>query len=262
LKRAANVVTNHPGVIAWDEASHCQVIGSFFESLWIGDKVDPRDGYVYTAYSIDSQGQTFIQNFGTRKSGSRGDWNYFLQSMAGEPMTSQILMGRSLVPKGPAVAYGLPIRAAGEAPVGVFLVATELKELSRILGANTLGKDGTIFIIGPSAQHGQTLIAHSTIEELFATTVNDQGEEEYSLLGFNKDVFVQDFLQGQKDLYSFRRGDQAYAGVTQEIGNGWTIFLELKDEVVFAQSRTFLFWGIGTAGVGILLLTLVLWLSV
>lgn len=121
IVRVTESITANPGVRKMDPEEHAQAIAGGFSAL---------STYAYTMYSIDADGTQFILKNGERGTGYRGDRFYFTEAMKNK-VARQILMGRSLDPPAPAVAYGVPILSPdGSGNVqGVMLVAAELSEL-------------------------------------------------------------------------------------------------------------------------------------
>ncbi len=98
--RSADAIRLNAGVRAMDPRAHADAFAGGFTAL---------NDYMYTLYSIDGEGTQFVLRDGSTGSGFRGDRTYFTEAMAGRPVSRQVLMGRSLDPPAPAVAYGFPI---------------------------------------------------------------------------------------------------------------------------------------------------------
>ncbi|MCG8479331.1 MAG: methyl-accepting chemotaxis protein, partial [Spirochaetales bacterium] len=237
--RAADAIRMNPSVRAMDPRAHADAFAGGFAAL---------DDYVYTMYSIDGEGTQFVLRDGSRGSGFRGDRTYFVEAMAGRSVSRQVLMGRSLDPPAPAVAYGFPIPRLNDnsSTEGVLLVASTLSELGRIIGANSLGEAGTIFIVDETAR----LIAHPD-----ASLV--EGDE---LVDYSSHPAVASLLSGRNEDEFFRYDTAGHSLISHyvDIGNGWTAFVEIDERFVTMQARAFTTIGLIVSALGLVALVVAL----
>ncbi len=215
---AARTVTGNPAVRAMDPGGHAAAFAGAFPAL---------SAYVYTLYSIKPDGSVFILNDGRPGSGSRADRTYFTEAMAGMPVARQVLMGRSLNPPVPAVAYGFPIPAAdgSPTPAGVLLLASTLTEISNIVGRNRF-EGGSLFVV----DGGGFLIAHDDPALLSKEDLVDYTDRPAvrGLSGLPPGEFLRFEDSGRRKI-AFRK----------PAGNGWSVFVEADEAAITAEAGSF-----------------------
>jgi methyl-accepting chemotaxis protein len=237
IVRSAQAAAGNLSVRRMEEQGHAETFAGTFAAL---------NDYIYTLYSIDAEGNVFITETGERGSGSRADRDYFKEAMAGEAVSRQVLMGRSLVPPVPAVAYGFPIFSADNqrTAAGVLLLASTLAELSDIVLINAPDNSNT-FIVDQDAH----LIAHIDPEKV-------QGDE---LVDFSTHPAVQAFsAQGGDDLFSYDKDGRRVISLHGSAENGWTVFIEIEERVITAAAAKFIQIGLFLGVLGIVILALLL----
>ncbi len=237
IVRTARATAGNTAVREMDAEGHAAAFAGTYPAL---------EEYIYTMYSIDAEGDVFIMQDGSRGSGSRADRSYFTGAMAGEPVNRQVLMGRSLVPPAPAVAYGFPIPSpdGGSRSAGVLLLASTLAELSNIVLLNA--PEGSNAFIVDEAGH---LIAHINPE-------NVQGDE---LVDYSTYPSVKAFFDGDAgDSFSYRDGSRVLISQNLTAENGWTVFIEMEERVITAAAGDFTRIGILLGLGGILILAILL----
>ena len=231
--RSARATAGNPAVRRMEEEGHAEAFAGTFAAL---------NDYIYTLYSIDADGDVFIIETGERGSGNRGDRIYFKEAMAGEKVSRQVLMGRSLVPPVPAVAYGFPIfhPDRGNIVSGVLLLASTLAELSQIVLENA-PENSNAFIID---QDGN-LIAHIDPEKV-------QGDE---LVDYSPYPPVQNFFENRNsDMFSYKGSGRSMISLHGSAENGWTVFIEIEEGIITEEAGAFTMIGVilGLAGIVIL----------
>ena len=213
--RSARATAGNMAVRRMEEKGHAEAFAGTFTAL--------KD-YIYTLYSIDAKGDVFITETGERGSGSRADRLYFKEAMAGKEVSRQVLMGRSLVPPVPAVAYGFPIfhPDGGNSVSGVLLLASTLAELSRIVLENA-PENSNAFIID---QEGN-LIAHIDPGKV-------QGTELVDYSGYPP---VRDFFEnGDSEAFSYENKGRRIISLHGSAENGWTVFIEIDEGIITAKA--------------------------
>lgn len=245
ITTAARTMTGIPGVRAMDAQAHGQAFTGGFQAL---------DTYAYTLYSIDDQGSVFITQDGERGSGSRADRVYFTEAMQGRAVARQVLMGRSLTPPAPAVAYGFPIMAPGEQSLrrggiaGVLLVASRLTEMSQIVANYTL-EGGQTFIVNDQG----LLIAHSDSGELSSDDLVDYSQQPAVARWFGDDSDAQ-------EVFTYTREGRRMMSIARRAENGWWVFLEADEEFITGAAEEITRVGVSLALGGMVLLVAVLYL--
>lgn len=238
LATAARAVAENPAVRSMDPKGHADSFAGAFPAL---------SAYVYTLYSIGPDGTVFILSDGRRGSGSRADRTYFTEVMAGAPIARQVLMGRSLNPPVPAVAYGFPIpgtEGAGR-PAGVLLLASTLTEISNIVGRNLL-PGGSVYVVDGNG----FLIAHGDPSRLSKEDLVDVSG--YPAVRGFAGLPAGEFLRYEDE-------DRRKIAYKKTAGNGWSVFVEADEEVITSDAGSFTRTGALLGLVGLLVLTVSLW---
>lgn len=201
--------------------------------------------YVYTIYSIDESGRQFILADGERGSGDRSDRRYFQEAMSGTPVSRQVLMGRSLSPPAPAVAYGLPINSLeNEEPTGVLLLAATLAELSAIV-SRTVMDGAQAFVVDENGR----LIAHTESSEL--------STEE--LVDYSATAPVAAATTGESEEFFYYESDgDTIISNYRKMENGWTVFSAIPEAVVTAGAARFSRIEIIIAAIGLVSVTILI----
>lgn len=235
----SEAVSMNPRVRAMDPNGHATAFAGALPAL---------DRYVYTMYSIGPDGNQFILNNGEQGSGYRGDRSYFIEAMEEGRVASQVLMGRSLDPPAPAVAYGIPIFAPGQESraAGVLLVASTLSEVSRIVQNNVGEAVANAYVVDSEDR----LVAHSSASLL-------EGDE---LVDYSNHPPVSDNVSERSEkVYRYQDEGRTMVSRNVEIGNGWTVFVEAEEASVMAAAAAFTTIGTVMSIAGLLLLLIVLW---
>lgn len=237
---SAKAVTGNTAVRSMDGQSQAAAFAGAFPAL---------EKYVYTLYSISANGDVYILSSGRRGTGSRSDRVYFTEAMAGQPVARQVLMGRSLTPPVPAVAYGFPILSLDGSgrPVGVLLLASALTEISNIVRRNPV-PGGSAFVVDGDGY----LIAHSDPSLL--------GTED--LVDFSDSPLVKNARGARPDDFIRYEDDgRRMIGFRKQAGNEWSVYVEVDEGVVTALAGAFTRIGIALGVLGILVLALSLVLA-
>ncbi len=231
-------VTSNPEVQRMDAATQGSALAGAAAAL---------QEYVYTVYTIGADGAVFMLSNGTQGSGNRSDRVYFVQAMAGVPVTRQILMGRSLTPPAPAVAYGIPIPSPDGAgrPAGVLLVASELSEVSKIVASALNDTIKAVYVVDNTG----ILVAHS-----------DPGRmSEEELVDFSGHPPVAALLEGGAESSTYTDDDRVQISHTVQSTNGWHIFVEAEEDIITGGAAAFTMIGVALSLVGLVILIVVLW---
>jgi methyl-accepting chemotaxis protein len=237
--RTAEATTGNRAVQRMDTAAHGDAFAGTFSAL---------NDYIYTIYSIDQKGEVFILKDGSRGSGSRADRSYFTGAMEGNRVNRQILMGRSLDPPAPAVAYGFPIYPpeSSSKPTGVLLLASTLAELSLIIERNA-PPGSSAFIINSEGK----LIGH--IDPLLV-----QGDD---LVDFTSQPSVAAFFQSEEEIpFRYRNDKQTLISQHRSASNGWSVFIEMEEAAITAEAGAFTTIGLLLGFGGITILSLLIWI--
>ena len=237
ITATAHVVTGNPGIQAMDSEIHRQAIPAAFSAL---------DAYAYTMYSIDATGMQFITHTGERGNGNRSDRVYYTGAIEGNEVARQIVMGRSLTPPSPAVAFGFPIRnETAPQPVGVFLIATTLTNLSEVL-AGRVDEHQRAYVVSPEG----ILVGHSD------RTMLDQDQ----LTDATAFPAVAEALSGGQagTLFEYQNGEQTLMSYHERAKNGWLVFFEIDKQVVMAPANRLSLIGFIIGIVGIIVVTAIL----
>ena len=219
------------------------------------------DRYVYTMYTIDREGVQFALHTGGRGSGQRGDRIYFRQAIAGAAIARQVLLGRSLDPPAPAVAYGLPIFEPDRTDrvAGVLLAAVRLAELSNII-ANNVPQDARAFVVSETG----VLIAHTDLELVDGGELRSYWEHPAVAAYLESRQAGQEIRSAAGEttqtrlsrLHEYDDADGHWFAFAVEADNNWIVFVEIDERIVTAEVNTFTTVGIILAAIGAVLIAL------
>lgn len=233
----SRAVTGIPGVRRMEPEMHADAIAGAFPSI---------DRYAYTMYTIDADGIQFVLSDGSRGSGDRSDRTYFREAIAGEPVARQVLMGRSLDPPAPAVAYGLPIFAPDSTTetVGILLVASTLAEISTIVAQNA-PENATLFVV----DEADRLIAHTDPTIVSGDDLVDMSEHP-AVVAFRS--------EDDRAFYRYEEQDTTIVSYPITARNGWSVIIEIDERVVTATAGEITRIGALFGGIGVAILVVIL----
>ncbi|MCT7975581.1 SpoIIE family protein phosphatase [Laspinema olomoucense] len=168
-----------------------------------------------------------------------GDRNYFKQAIAGQEVSREILLGRTL--DKPAIVFSTPINQTlyAEDPeiVGVLALAITLTEVTEQVQAIKVGKTGYAFVVDSQGK----ILAHPHSPQFKA------------LQDFHEYPPVKSLINGRSGLLIFEDSDQnKWVSYSIVLANGWgAIVQQQKSEIL---NQVYQFWQFSTVlAVGVLI---------
>lgn len=123
-----------PAIRSMDAATQDQVLKTITDSY----------GWIYLAVTLLPNGQNLGRSDG-KAANYYGDRTYFRQVMAGAPLATEVVLGKSS--SRPAYVLAEPIKDAAGRTLGVIAVATALADLSETVTAARIGRTGYAMLL-------------------------------------------------------------------------------------------------------------------
>ncbi len=220
IRSTIQVVAGTPDLVSMDAARQRPV-------MLQTQRIYPE---MYLVMTTDGKGKNIARNDNVKPK-DYGDREYVKGPLAGSAFAHQSLIGKTS--GNPAVAFGVPIKAADGAPLGVFAVVSETTAIAATVGTSRIGNTGLAYLVDNSNK----VIAHP--------------EAKYTkkLADFSADKAVS-FMRGQnKGLLRYsteldpRTGQKIkstdYIAYVQELDGGWGIVVTQQEQEAFAEVKRF-----------------------
>ncbi|MCT7962897.1 SpoIIE family protein phosphatase [Laspinema sp. D1] len=155
-----------------------------------------------------------------------GDRNYFKRAIAGQEVSREILLGRTL--DKPAIVFSTPIKQTfyGEKPeiVGVLALAITLTEVTQQVQAIQVGKTGYAFVVDSQGK----ILAHPHSHQFKA------------LQDFHEYPPVKSLINGRSGLLIFEDSDQnKWVSYSISLPNGWGAIVQQQKSEILTQVNQF-----------------------
>jgi len=199
---------------------------------------------VYLVHTMDMTGMNVARNDGgeLRDYHDRG---YFTGPVSGEPVVFQSLISRTT--NQPAVCMGAPIRSGAGALVGVGSMCSELTEITQGVQVINVGQTGFAFVVDEKNQ----VVAHPN--PAYTAELSD----------FSEYPPVAMLRNGQRGLVTFTDVDgQAWHAYIEQLDNGWGVITQQPDAEYLATLTSFRTVSFIAFGLGVIIITAVLWFTV
>ena len=181
--------------------------------------------HIYLAHTVNQDGLILARSDNNKSGGYRGDRYWFKGAMAGNQVTYQTLISRTL--NKPAVCISAPIREEKFQQItGVLALCTDLETLVKQIGQLRFGKTGYALIVDDSGQ----ILAHPDLALI-------SGEQ---LKNYSTYPPVRNILQGGKGNFFFTDDlDINWFSYDIPLDNGWGIVIVQQEAELFKSKREF-----------------------
>lgn len=188
---------------------------------------------IYLINTLDTDGFNVARSDG-KPLKYYGDREYFQRAIAGQEVSREILLGRTL--DKPAIVFSTPIKQTfyGEEPeiVGVLALAMTLTEVTEQVQAIHVGKTGYAFVVDSQGK----ILAHPHSHQFQV------------LQEFHEYPPVKSLLNGRSGLLSFEDNEQnKWVSYSILLPNGWGAIVQQQKSEILTQVNQFWYFSLGLA---------------
>ena len=211
--------------------------------------MDASHGYMYLVSTTDVLGRNVARSDG-KQAKDYSDRLWFQRALRGEPLVTQVLIGRTS--HQPALVVSTPIRNEAGNIVGVLMFASTLNDLSNAVLQARLGETGFAYLVDEQ----NLLLAHP---QMFQTPIDklEDFSQEPPIQALRSQTNGSTLLSTYEDENGIHW--RAYAAV---LPNGWAVVMQQQEQEFLIPPRTFATLLIGLLGLISILLTTLVWASI
>ncbi|MGK7916877.1 MAG: ATP-binding protein [Prochloraceae cyanobacterium] len=208
---ALHNLTAQPMIVSMNPEAQTSVLSTIAENY----------NHMYLAHTVNKDGQILARSDNKKPGGYRGDRYWFQGAMAGNKVTYQTLISRTIGK--PALCLSAPIRQQKLIVVGVTSICTDLEALAQQVGQLRFGKTGYAFVVDSDG----FVIAHPNPALISGEKLNN----------LNNYPPVKKILEEGSGHLSFQDDSNVkWFSHTIRLENGWGVVV-LQEKVEFFKSK-------------------------